>query len=146
MCDVKRINAPHAAKHAARAMAQWLSVASVVWVWPVHAEWQPLSQTPQAQHFYDDAVQVQGQQISVWRITDFTQPLTNLEGKEVLSEKTFATIDCSSEKIAYSQVSRFAELRAKGEVRNHYETPLRFTRVAPDSADALLVKKVCPSK
>ena len=113
---------------------------------PVHAQWQVLSQTPQAQHFYDDATHSQGQQISVWRLTDFTQPLTNLEGKEVLSEKTLATIDGSADKIAYSQVTRYSGLQAQGEVRNHYDTPLRFTRVAPDTADALLVHKLCPKK
>jgi hypothetical protein len=26
---------------------------------------------------------------------------------------------------------------------NHYETPLRFTRIAPGSVDALLMQKVC---
>lgn len=146
MREVNASVAQAAGKQAAMGLAKWLSFASLAFVLSAHAEWQQLFQTPQAQHFYDDAVQTQGQQISVWRITDFTLPLTNLEGKEVLSEKTFATIDCSSEKIAYSQVTRFSELRAKGEVRNHYETPLRFTRVAPDSADALLIKKMCHNK
>jgi hypothetical protein len=113
---------------------------------PACAEWQLLTQTPQAKHFYDDAVQPQGQQISVWQITDFIQPLTNLEGKEVQSEKTLATLDCASGKMAYSQVSRFSALQAQGEVMNHYETPLRFTRVAPGSPDALLIKKLCPAQ
>jgi len=34
-------------------------------------------------------------------------------------------------------------LHAQGEVMNHYETPLRFTRIAPDGVDALLLKKIC---
>ena len=132
-------------KHQPTACLQWVLAAVLgLSALPVFAEWQALSQTPQAKHFYDDAVQQQGAQISVSRISDFTQPLTNLEGKEVLSEKTQATLDCSTQKIAYSQVTRYSALHAQGEVMNHYDTPLRFTRVEPDGVDALLMRKLCP--
>jgi hypothetical protein len=88
-------------------------------------------------------VQREGEQVNVWRMTDFAQPLTNLEGKEVRSEKLRTTIDCSQAKLAYSQVTRYAGVQASGDVMNHYETPLRFTRIAPGSVDALLMQKVC---
>ena len=42
-----------------------------------------------------------------------------------------------------SQVTRFAGLNGQGEVMNHYETPLRFTSIAPDGVDALLMQKGC---
>ena len=85
----------------------------------------------------------QAGKISVWRLTDFAQPLTNLEGKEVRSEKTLASVDCQAGKLANSQVTRYAGVHAQGEVMNYYETPLRFTRIAPEGVDALLLKKIC---
>ena len=108
-----------------------------------HAQWQLLASDAQGQFFYDTTVQREGEQVNVWRMTDFAQPLTNLEGKEVRSEKLRTTIDCSQAKLAYSQVTRYAGVQASGDVMNHYETPLRFTRIAPGSVDALLMQKVC---
>ena len=110
---------------------------------PAHAQWQLLASDAQGQFFYDTTVQREGEQVNVWRMTDFAQPLTNLEGKEVRSEKLRTTINCSQAKLAYSQVTRYAGAQATGDVMNHYETPLRFTRIAPGSVDALLVQKVC---
>lgn len=110
---------------------------------PAHAQWQLLASDAQGQFFYDTTVQREGEQVNVWRMTDFAQPLTNLEGKEVRSEKLRTTIDCSQAKLAYSQVTRYAGAQATGDVMNHYETPLRFTRIAPNSVDALLMQKVC---
>ena len=121
--------------------------ASIVVGWlcslPAHAQWQLLASDLQGHFFYDAAVQREGEQVNLWRMTDFTQPLTNLEGKEVRSEKLRTTIDCRQAKLADSQVTRYAGMQATGEVMNHYETPLRFTRIAPDSVDALLMQKVC---
>lgn len=110
---------------------------------PAHAQWQLLASDAQGQFFYDTTVQREGEQVNVWRMTDFAQPLTNLEGKEVRSEKLRTTIDCSQAKLAYSEVTRYAGAQATGDVMNHYETPLRFTRIAPNSVDALLMQKVC---
>lgn len=110
---------------------------------PAHAQWQLLATDAQGQFFYDTTVQREGEQVNVWRMTDFAQPLTNLEGKEVRSEKLRTTIDCAQNKMAYSEVTRYAGVQASGDVMNHYETPLRFTRIAPNSVDALLMQKVC---
>ena len=110
---------------------------------PAHAQWQLLASDAQGQFFYDATVQREGEQVNLWRMTDFAQPLTNLEGKEVRSEKLRTTIDCSQAKLAYSEVTRYAGSQATGDVMNHYETPLRFTRIAPGSVDALLMQKVC---
>ena len=113
------------------------------WCLPASAQWQWLSTDAQAQYFIGDELHREGDRISLWRLSNFVKPLTNLEGKEVLSEKTRATLDCQTGKMANSEMTRFAQLNGQGEVMNHYETPLRFTRITPDSVDALLLQKVC---
>ncbi len=110
---------------------------------PARAQWQLISAGAEAEYFYGGELQRQGEQISLWRLSNFVKPLTNLEGKEILSEKTRTTLDCQAGKLANSEVTRYAGLNAQGEVMNHYETPLRFTRIAPDSVDDLLLQKVC---
>ncbi len=96
-----------------------------------------------AQVFYDDALNKEGDRVTVWRLTNFAKPLTNLEGKEILSEKSRTTVDCAKRKMANSQVMRFSGKDASGEVLNSYETPLRFTTVAAGSVDAELIQKLC---
>ena len=108
-----------------------------------HAAWVSLAHTPEAQVLYDDALSKEGSRVTVWRLTNFAKPLTNLEGKEISSEKARTTVDCSSGKLANSQVMRFAGKDASGEVLNSYETPLRFTTVAAGSTEADLIQKLC---
>ena len=131
-------------------LKRWRSIVAVVlcsafafWCVPANAQWQLLSTEAQAQYFISEDIQREGDRISLWRLSNFVKPLTNLEGKDVLSEKTRTTLDCSASKLANSEVTRFAGSNGQGEVMNHYETPLRFTRIAPDSVDALLLQKVC---
>ena len=93
--------------------------------------------------YYDDAISKEGDRVTVWRLTNFVKPLTNLEGKEILSEKSRTTVDCASRKMANSQVLRFSGKDASGDVLNQYETPLRFTTVAAGSQDAELINKLC---
>jgi hypothetical protein len=112
----------------------------------IHAEWQLLAKTADGAHYYDDQLEKGNSQITFWRMTDFSKPLTNLEGKEVLSEKTRTTLDCEAGKLANTQVTRYANANAQGDIMNHYETPLRFTRIANDGPDAILFKKICFSK
>ena len=107
------------------------------------AAWVSVSDTADAQVYYDDAIAKEGDRVTVWRLTNFNQPLTNLEGKEISSEKSRTTVDCAGRKMANSQVMRFAGKDALGEVLNSYETPLRFTTVAPGSTDSDLLKKLC---
>ena len=107
------------------------------------AAWVSVANTPEAQVLYDDALSKEGDRVTVWRLTNFAKPLTNLEGKEILSEKSRTTVDCVSRKMANSLVMRFAGKDASGEVVNNYETPLRFTTVAAGSVDAELVRKLC---
>ena len=109
----------------------------------VQAAWVSLASTPEAQVSYDDAVSKEGARVTVWRLTNFAQPLTNLEGKEISSEKARTTVDCASGKLANSQVMRYAGKDASGEVLNSYETPLRFTTVAAGSMDAELIQTLC---
>jgi hypothetical protein len=107
------------------------------------AAWVSVAHTAQVQVFYDDALSKEGDRVTVWRLTNFAKPLTNLEGKEILSEKSRTSVDCANRKMANSQVMRFAGKDASGEVLNSYETPLRFTTVATGSADAELIHKLC---
>ena len=102
-----------------------------------------MATTADAQVYYDDALSKEGDRVTVWRLTNFAKPLTNLEGKEILSEKSRTTVDCASRKLANSQVMRFSSKDASGELLNLYETPLRFTTVATGSVDAALVQKLC---
>ena len=107
------------------------------------AAWVSLAHTPEAQVSYDDALSKEGARVTVWRLTNFAKPLTNLEGKEISSEKSRTTVDCASGKLANSQVMRYAGKDASGEVLNSYETLLRFTTVAAGSTDAELIQKLC---
>jgi hypothetical protein len=107
------------------------------------AAWVSVATTQDAQVFHDDALSKEGDRVTVWRLTNFAKPLTNLEGKEILSEKSRTTADCATGKLANSQVMRFSGKDAMGEMLNSYETPLRFTTVAGGSADAELVRKLC---
>ena len=107
------------------------------------AAWVSVATTQDAQVFHDDALSKEGDRVTVWRLTNFAKPLTNLEGKEILSEKSRTTVDCATVKLANSQVMRFAGKDAMGEMLNSYETPLRFTTVSAGSVDALLANKLC---
>ena len=107
------------------------------------AAWVSVANTADAQVYYDDAISKEGDRVTVWRLTNFVKPLTNLEGKEILSEKSRTTVDCASRKMANSQVLRFSGKDASGDVLNQYETPLRFTTVAAGSQDAELINKLC---
>ena len=107
------------------------------------AAWVSVANTADAQVYYDDAISKEGDRVTVWRLTNFAKPLTNLEGKEISSEKSRTTVDCANRKMANSQVMRFSGKDASGEVLNQYETPLRFTTVAAGSADAELMQKLC---
>ena len=107
------------------------------------AAWVSVANTADAQVYYDDAISKEGDRVTVWRLTNFAKPLTNLEGKEILSEKSRTTVDCATRKMTNSQVMRFSGKDASGEVLNQYETPLRFTTVATGSVDAALIQKLC---
>jgi hypothetical protein len=107
------------------------------------AAWVSVANTADAQVYHDNTLSKEGDRVTVWRLTNFAKPLTNLEGKEILSEKSRTTVDCASRKTANSQVLRFSGKDASGEVLNQYETPLRFTTVATGSVDAELINKLC---
>jgi hypothetical protein len=107
------------------------------------AAWVSLATTSEAEVFYDDALSKEDSRVTVWRLTNFAKPLTNLEGKEISSEKSRTTVDCASGKLANSQVMRFAGKDASGDMLNSYETPLRFTTVGAGSTDAELIQKLC---
>jgi hypothetical protein len=116
---------------------------ALVLVPSAQAAWVSLATTSEAQVLYDDALSKEDSRVTVWRLTNFAKPLTNLEGKEISSEKSRTTVDCASGKLANSQVMRFAGKDASGDMLNSYETPLRFTTVAPGSTDAELIQKLC---
>ena len=110
------------------------------------ADWQQWASTSEGVYYYDDVVLNENARITLSRMVDFAKPLTNLEGKEIASEKTKTTLDCNEGKLAHAQVIRYAGTKASGDIMNQYETPLRFTRIAPNSADEFLLKQLCPSR
>jgi hypothetical protein len=116
---------------------------ALVLVPTAQAAWVSLATTSEAQVLYDDVLSKEDSRVTVWRLTNFAKPLTNLEGKEISSEKSRTTVDCASGKLANSQVMRFAGKDASGDMLNSYETPLRFTTVAAGSTDAELIQKLC---
>jgi hypothetical protein len=108
------------------------------------AAWVSVSDTADAQVYFDDAIAKEGDRVTVWRLTNFTQPLTNLEGKENLFRKSHVPRWIAlAAKWPTPKVMRFAGKDASGDVLNSYETPLRFTTVASGSTDADLLKKLC---
>ena len=85
-----------------------------VWIPVTQAAWVSAAHTTEAQVFYDDALSKDGDRVTVWRLTNFAKTLTNLEGKEILSEKSRTTVDCAARKMANSQVMRFSGKDATG--------------------------------
>ena len=111
---------------------------------PAAAAWTAYSQSAAASEFYDGAtIEKKGTTVKVWAMTNHTSALTNLEGKELLSEKSLTTIDCSNKKIGAEIVMTFAGRDTTGSRLGNMETPLRMTAIKPGSADGALMNAVC---
>ena len=111
---------------------------------PAAAAWTAYSQTPAASDSYDGAtIEKKGSTVKVWAMTNHTSALTNLEGKELLSEKSLTTIDCANKKIGAEIVMTFAGRDMTGTRLGNMETPLRMSAIKPGSADEALMNTVC---
>lgn len=111
---------------------------------PAAAAWTVYSQTPAASDFYDGAtIEKKGTTVKVWAMTNHQSALTNLEGKELLSEKSLTTVDCSNKKIGAEIVMTFAGRDTLGARLGNMETPLRMSAIKPGSADEALMNAVC---
>ncbi len=111
---------------------------------PAAAAWTGYSQTPAASEFYDGAtIEKKGSTVRLWAMTNHKSALTNLEGKELLSEKSLTTIDCANRKVGAEIVMTFAGPDTTGTRLGNMETPLRMTAIKPGSADEALMTAVC---
>ena len=111
---------------------------------PAVAAWTAYSKTPSANDFYDVAtIEKTGSTVRVWAMTNHVSALTNLEGKELLSEKSLTTIDCAIKKIGAEVVMTFSGRDTTGTTLGNMETPLRLTPIKPGSADEALMHAVC---
>ena len=111
---------------------------------PAVAAWTAYTQTPATSEFYDGAtIEKRGATVKVWTMTNHTSALTNLEGKELLSEKSLTTIDCSNKKIGAEVVMTFAGRDTSSTRLGNMETPLRMTAIKAGSADDALMHTVC---
>lgn len=111
---------------------------------PALAAWIPYLQTATADEFFDDAtVMKSAGKVKLWTLTNHTTALTNLEGKQLLSEKSLTTIDCATKTIGAEVVMTFSGKDATGTTLGNMETPLRMTSIKPSSADDALLKVTC---
>lgn len=111
---------------------------------PAAAAWTAYTQTSATSEFYDPGtIEKTGTTVKVWAMTNHNSALTNLEGKELLSEKSLTMIDCSAKKIGAEVVMTFSGRDTTGTELGHMETPLRLTPIKSGTADEALMKTVC---
>jgi hypothetical protein len=121
-----------------------LSVLGLLVCSPVFAAWTAYDQTSTATELFDKAtIEKTGTSVRVWAMTNHRAAITNLEGKELLSEKALTTIDCSAKKIGAEVVMTFSGKDTTGVRLGFMETPLRLTPIKPGSSDDALMKVVC---
>ena len=122
-------------------LASILLAASV----PAAAAWTSYAQTATTTELYDTASIVRsGATVKVWALTNHVTPLTNLEGKELLSEKSLNLINCADKKIGAEAVLTYAGRDLTGTEVGRMETPARLTPIKAGSPDETLMRAVCP--
>lgn len=121
-----------------------LSVIGLLACSPAFAAWTAYDQTAATSEFFDAAtVEKVGSTVRVWAMTNHHAALTNLEGKDLLSEKSLTTIDCSAKKIGAEIVMTFSGKDTTGTRLGNMETPLRLTPIKAGTSDAILMNIVC---
>lgn len=119
----------------------WALVSACV---SAHAEWVAYQRQAEAEEFHEATpVSREHGRIKLWTLTDYSTPITTLEGSEVSSEKILTTIDCANKKMGSEQVIRYARQQAQGAIVSAMETKLRLASVRAGSADAVLLEKLC---
>ena len=111
---------------------------------PASAEWVLYQRSSETDEFYDAKfVSHTARQLKLWTLTNYPGPVTNLEGKQLLSEKALTTIDCDTRKAGSEQVLKYSRKNAEGELVGSMETALRLISVRKGSSDELLLEKLC---
>jgi hypothetical protein len=118
----------------------WLLVSAM----PASAEWVLYQRTPETDELLDPKfVNCTGPTIQLWTLTNYPSPVTNLEGKQLLSEKALTTVDCEARKSGSEKVMKYSRKNGEGDVVGSMETALRLISVRKGSADELLLAKLC---
>jgi hypothetical protein len=111
---------------------------------PASAEWVLYQRTPETDELFDAKfVNHNGKTIQLWTLTNYPSPVTNLEGKQLLSEKALTTVDCEARKSGSEKVMKYSRKNGEGEVVGSMETALRLISVRKGSADEVLLEKLC---
>jgi len=111
---------------------------------PASAEWVLYQRTPETDELFDAKfVNRNGKTIQLWTLTNYSSPVTNLEGKQLLSEKALTTVDCEARKSGSEKVMKYSRKNGEGEVVGSMETALRLISVRKGSADEVLLEKLC---
>jgi hypothetical protein len=109
-----------------------------------HAEWKSYAKNAEVEEFFDSAfISKDSGKIKLWTLSNYTAPLTTLEGKEILSEKSLTTLDCSTQKIGAEKIIKYEKKLAQGLVVSEMETALRLSSIRSGSADQILKEKLC---
>ena len=110
----------------------------------VFAEWINYHRSPESDEFFDPFfISNEKGKIKFWTLSNYAAAITSLEGKELLSEKSLTTLDCAARKTGIEKVVKYSEKNAQGVVVGNMETALRMTSVRTDSADQVLMEKLC---
>lgn len=127
-------------------LSAWVAAAALflITVAPAQAGWLSYQKRADADELYDQTfVSTEQGRVKLWTLTNYAQPLTSLEAKDYLSEKTLTTIDCASRKSGAEQVIRYAGKDAQGDVVGDMQTPLRLASVRSGSTDDELIRQIC---
>jgi hypothetical protein len=117
---------------------------SLTFCLPAFADWVPYQRNANNEELYDNQfLSRQGGVVKLWTLTEYTEPITSLEGQELLSEKFLTAIDCAARKIGSEKVMKYAGRRAEGKLISTMDTMLRMTSVRKGSSDEVLIDRVC---
>jgi hypothetical protein len=111
---------------------------------PAFADWVSYQRNVDSEEYYDNQLLSRdGSVIKLWTLTEYKQPITSLEGQELLSEKFMTTIDCQARKVGSEKVMKYTGKRAEGKLISTMDTLLRMTSVRKGSSDEVLLNSVC---
>ena len=125
-------------------MKKMLILLAAVASFNAHAEWVSYQRSADADELYDSKFASRdGSIVKLWTMTNYTKPVTTLEGTDYQSEKMLTAIDCASRKMGAEQVVRMAGRDGKGDTVSVMDSPLRLMSVKASSADERLIDTVC---
>lgn len=111
---------------------------------PAFADWVSYQRNADNEELYDNQfLSRQAGVIKLWTLIEYKQPITSLEGQELLSEKFLTAVDCSARKIGSEKVMKYSGRRAEGTLVSTMDTMLRMTSVRKGSSDEVLLNYVC---